>query len=132
MILTVTAFLLAIAPLIAVVTADLRTRRERAAFVDLQHALAARDHRDGRELDAQRREAAAAVYAGRTWPYTPRPKDTFLIPTGIITIPQNLTGPEYEAVKAQWEAELGQIGFRGAHTVTILPQQRGPRRWWQW
>lgn len=132
MILSITAFLLAILSLTKVIIAQVDTRRERAAFANLQHALAARARRNGNTDEAWLRETIADFPTYKVWPFRPQPAAEFEIPTGIVTINQEVTGEEYETLKARWEEQLGQHDATVHRIDPISPHPRTRRRWWRW
>jgi hypothetical protein len=128
---TVIALLLApsVLLLVTMVMAQVQVRRERAANADLQHALAARARRTGHPEEARRRDTLADVPTHRVWPFRPRPAVEFEVPTGLVTVTSDLTGVEYERLKARWEEQLGQIAARADETYPTLPRPR--TRWWR-
>jgi hypothetical protein len=127
MILSVTAFLLAILSITTVSIHQVQTRRERAAFATLQHALAARARRNGDTDEAWIRETIADFPTYKVWPFRPRPAAEFEIPGGIVTTNQQVTEEEYATLKARWEEQLGQH----AATVHRIDPRPRVRRWWR-
>jgi hypothetical protein len=130
-ILSITAFLLAILSLTTVIIGQVHIRRERAAFATLQHALAARARRNGDTDEAWIRETIADFPTHKVWPFRPRPAAEFEIPAGIVTINQHVTGQEYETLKARWEEQLGQHDATVHQVQPTSPRPR-TRRWWRW
>lgn len=113
------------------VQVQVQVRRGRVAFVDLQHALAARARRAGHLEEAWLREAIADVPTHQMWPFRPRPVAAFEVPTEIATVDRDLTDEEYQQLKARWEEQLRQSD---AYRITIVPQPRTQRRrmrWWR-